>query len=100
MLKKGQGMTEENKEKGDSLYGKASNIHHTKTFFFLGAASGLAFAFLAPLFSKQVRPWARRIIKNGMKIGQHIQKSAAGMKEELEDIAAEAKAEIEREREQ
>jgi hypothetical protein len=35
-----------------------------------------------------------------MKIGQHIQKSAAGMKEELEDIAAEAKAEIEREREQ
>jgi Protein of unknown function (DUF5132) len=87
-------MSEENIEK----ISKASEVSHRATSaFFFGALSGAAVSFLAPLFSKQFRPLARGIVKSGIKVGKHVQTTVVGLKEEFEDIAAEAKAELEQE---
>ena len=74
-----------------------ASSHHTRNVFFLGAASGQVVAFFAPVFSNQVRPVARGVVKSAIKVGQQVQRTAAGLKEEFEDIAAEAKAEIDQE---
>ena len=57
-----------------------------------GVASGLALALFAPL----LRPAARRAVKGGMRLSHQAKKVASSLKEEFEDIAAEAQAEIER----
>ena len=59
----------------------------------LGVASGLALALFAPL----LRPAARRAVKGGIRIGRHAKKVASDLREQFEDIAAEAQAEIDRE---
>ena len=89
-------MSEENKEEG-SLDKNPANSHHTRNVFFLGAASGLVVAFFAPAFSRQLRPLARGVVKSAIKVGQQVQRTVVGLKEEFEDIAAEAKAEIDQE---
>ena len=66
----------------------------TKGVFFWGAASGLAVAFAAPLLNRQARPVVRGVIKGGILAGRYVQKAASGIKEDVQDITAEAKADL------
>jgi hypothetical protein len=65
-----------------------------RSSFFWGLLSGLALMMLAPLFGRQLRPLARKGIKGGVVLGKHLQTLAAEVREDLEDIAAEAKSEL------
>lgn len=64
-----------------------------KTAYFWGAASGIALALFAPM----LRPAARSAVKGGIRVGRYAKKLASNVKEEFEDIAMEAQAEIDRE---
>ena len=64
-----------------------------KSAYFWGAASGVAFALFAPM----LRPAARSAVKGGIRVGRYAKKVAANVKEEFEDIAKEAQAELDRE---
>jgi Protein of unknown function (DUF5132) len=64
-----------------------------KGAYVLGIASGVAVALFAPL----LRPAARSAVKGCIHIGHHTKKVASRVKEELEDISAEAHAEMDRE---
>ena len=64
-----------------------------KSAYVLGVASGVAVALFAPL----LRPAARSAVKGFIHIGRYSKKVASTVKEEFEDISAEAQAEIERE---
>ena len=66
-----------------------------KTAYFWGAASGVALALFAPM----LRPAARSAVKGGIRVGRYAKKLASNVKEEFEDIAMEAQAEIDREEE-
>ena len=61
-----------------------------KSAYLMGAASGIAFALFAPL----LRPAARSAVKGGIRVGRYAKKVAANIKEEFEDIAMEAQADI------
>jgi Protein of unknown function (DUF5132) len=61
-----------------------------KSAYFLGAASGVALALFAPI----LRPAAKGAVKGGIKIGRQARKIASVVKEEFEDIASEAQAEM------
>jgi hypothetical protein len=75
--------------------GKSSGKTGTgKSRFFWGALSGVAFAAVAPLFGKPLRPVVRGAIKGGIASGRYVRKLAEGMKEDLQDLSAEAKAEL------
>jgi hypothetical protein len=43
------------------------------------------------------RPAARKAVKGGIKVGRYAKKVASNVKEEFQDIAAEAQADFERE---
>ena len=60
----------------------------------MGAASGVVAAFFAPLLTKQLRPVVRGAIKGGIVTGRYVQKVAEGVVEDLQDITAEAKAQL------
>jgi hypothetical protein len=62
-----------------------------KSAYFWGAASGVAFALFAPM----LRPAARSAVKGGIRVGRYAKKVAANVKEEFEDIAMEAQADLE-----
>ena len=64
-----------------------------KTAYFWGAASGIALALFAPM----LRPAARSAVKGGIRVGRYAKKLASNVKEEFEDIAVEAQAELDRE---
>jgi Protein of unknown function (DUF5132) len=64
-----------------------------KSAYFWGAASGLALALFAPM----LRPTARTVVKGGIKMGRYAKKVGTNLKEEFEDIAAEAQADLEAE---
>jgi len=64
-----------------------------KSAYVWGAASGVALALFAPMF----RPAARSAVKGGIKVGRYAKKVASNVKEEFQDIAAEAQADFERE---
>ena len=64
-----------------------------KSAYFWGAASGVAFALFAPMF----RPAARSAVKGGIRVGRYAKKVASNVKEEFEDIASEAQADLDRE---
>lgn len=64
-----------------------------KSAYFWGAASGVAFALFAPMF----RPAARTAVKGGIRVGRYAKKVASNVKEEFEDIAMEAQADLDRE---
>jgi hypothetical protein len=72
--------------------------HAGRKVFFLGAASGLAFALVAPLFGKQARPAVRGAIKGGMLAGRYVKRVASSVKEDIQDIAAEAKSDLDAEK--
>ena len=61
--------------------------------FFWGAASGIAVMLAAPAF----RPLAKSVVKAGLKVGRHAQHMGTSLKEDFQDITAEARAEIDRE---
>ena len=60
--------------------------------YFWGAASGVALALFAPMF----RPAARTAVKGGIYVGRYAKKVASNVKEEFEDIAMEAQADLDR----
>ena len=66
-----------------------------KSAYLWGAASGVAFALFAPLF----RPAARSAVKGGIRVGRYAKKVASNVKEEFEDIAMEAQADLNHEAE-
>jgi hypothetical protein len=65
-----------------------------KKVFFWGAVSGLAVAAAAPLIGRQARPAVRGAIKGGLVAGRYFQRVASGVKEDLQDMTAEAKADL------
>ena len=77
------------KEKGTS-----AGHREGKAVFFWGAASGLAAAFAMPLIGKRARPLVRGAIKRGIVAGRYVQRVASTLNEDLQDIAAEAKADL------
>lgn len=79
-----------------SAKGKGTNEGHggSKKVFLWGAASGLAAALAVPLFGKQARPVVRGAIKGGIAAGRYVQKVASTVKEDVQDITAEAKADL------
>jgi hypothetical protein len=44
-----------------------------------------------------LRPAARSAVKSGIRVGRHARKVASNVKEEFEDIAVEAQADLDRE---
>ena len=64
-----------------------------KGTYLLGAASGVAFALFAPM----LRPAARNAVKGSIRMGRYAKKVGARMKEEFQDITAEAQADLDRE---
>jgi Protein of unknown function (DUF5132) len=65
-----------------------------KSAYLWGAASGVALALFAPM----LRPTARKVVKGGIQVGRYAKKVGSNLKEEFEDIAAEAQADLEREK--
>ena len=64
-----------------------------KSAYVLGVASGVAVALYAPF----LRPAARRAVKGFIHLGRYTKKVASNVKEQFEDLSAEAQAEIDRE---
>jgi hypothetical protein len=75
---------------GGSPQGRRSG----KNLFLWGAASGIGFALFAPLLSQQARPALREIVKGGIKAGKYVTKLSSQIKEDVEDLTAEAKADL------
>jgi Protein of unknown function (DUF5132) len=61
--------------------------------YLLGGASGLALALAAPL----LRPVMRSAVKGGILVGRYARQVGSNMKEEFEDIVAEAEADLDKE---
>ena len=68
--------------------------HVSKKVFFWGAASGLALAVTAPLLGRQARPAVREAIKGGLLAGRYFQRVASSVKEDVQDLTEEAKADL------
>ena len=58
--------------------------------YLVGGASGLVFALAAPL----LRPVMRSAVKGGILVGRYARQVGSSMKEEFEDIVAEAEADL------
>jgi Protein of unknown function (DUF5132) len=61
--------------------------------YLVGAASGLVLALAVPL----LRPAMRGAVKGGILVGRYAKQVGSTMKEEFEDIVAEAEAELDKE---
>ena len=61
--------------------------------YLVGAASGLALALAGPL----LRPLMRSAVKGGIILGRYARQVGSSMKEEFEDVVAEAEAELDKE---
>jgi Protein of unknown function (DUF5132) len=70
------------------------DVRDGKKLFFWGAASGLALAVTAPLLGRQARPVVRGAIKGGLVAGRYFRQVASSVKEDIEDITAEAEADL------
>ena len=62
--------------------------------FTLGVAAALTARTFAPTLGRWARPAVRGAIKQGIILSQGAQIRAAGLREDLEDIVAEARAEV------
>jgi hypothetical protein len=62
--------------------------------YLMGGASGLVLALAAPF----LRPVMRSAVKGGILVGRYARQVGSSMKEEFEDIAAEAEAELNKEK--
>ena len=78
---------------GGGVQTKQARTPGRKSAYLLGAASGLAVALFAPL----LRPAAKTAVKGGIRVGRYAKKVASNVKEEFEDLAAEAQADVDRE---
>jgi hypothetical protein len=85
-------------DSGAAVVEAKQNGHGSKKLFFWGAASGLAVAVAAPLLGKQARPAVRGAIKGGLVAGRYFQRVASGVKEDIQDMAAEARTDLDVER--
>jgi Protein of unknown function (DUF5132) len=74
--------------------GTSKSEGNGKKIFFWGALSGVAAAAALPLLGMQARPAVRGLVKSGIKAGRYVQQVASSVKEEVEDIAAEVKADL------
>jgi hypothetical protein len=61
--------------------------------YLVGAASGLVLTLAAPL----LRPVMRSAVKGGILVGRYARQVGSTVKEEFEDIVAEAKTELDKE---
>ena len=61
--------------------------------YLVGGASGLVLALAAPF----LRPVMRSAVKGGILVGRYARQVGSSMKEEFEDIAVEAQADLDRE---
>lgn len=68
--------------------------HGGTSVFFWGAASGLALAFAAPLVGRQAKPLVKGAIKSGIAAGRYVKKVSSTVKEDVQDLAAEARADL------
>ena len=92
----------EQRLKQDSSKGESTPVvvaaekdgHGNKKVFFWGALSGLAVAAAAPLLGRSARPAMRGVIKGGLVAGRYVQRVASSVKEDIEDMTAEAKADL------
>jgi hypothetical protein len=80
-----------------SASGGSSGRKSGKRLFLWGAVSGVAFSLFVPMFSGHARPALREIVKGGIKAGKYVQKLSSEIKEDVEDLAAEAKADLDAE---
>jgi hypothetical protein len=62
--------------------------------YVVGGASGVALALAAPL----LRPAMRSTVKGGILIGRYARQVGSSLKEQFEDIVAEAEADLDQER--
>jgi hypothetical protein len=62
--------------------------------FTLGVAAALSARAFAPALGRWARPAVRGAIKQGIILSQGAQVRAAGLREDLEDLVAEARAEV------
>src|SRR5260370_25153860 len=62
--------------------------------YLVGGASGLVLALAAPF----LRPVMRSAVKGGILVGRYARQVGSSMKEEFEDIVAEAEADLEKEK--
>jgi hypothetical protein len=76
--------------------GSSSGRRSGKNLFIWGAASGIGFALFAPLFSRQARPALREFVKGGIKAGRYVTELSSQIKEDVEDLTAEAKADLDK----
>jgi hypothetical protein len=74
--------------------GDGTNRPGRMSAYLMGGASGLVLALAAPF----LRPVMRSAVKGGILIGRYARQVGSSMKEEFEDIAAEAEAELEKEK--
>jgi hypothetical protein len=58
--------------------------------YLVGAASGIVLALAAPL----LRPMMRSAVKGGILVGRYARQVGSSMKEQFEDIVAEAEADL------
>jgi hypothetical protein len=72
---------------------RKKKVTGVKGAYFWGTVSGVALAVFAPM----LRPAAKSVVKGGIKVGRYAKKVGTNLKEEFEDIAAEAQADLERE---
>jgi hypothetical protein len=64
-----------------------------KSAYFWGAASGVVLALAAPM----LRPAMRKAVKGGIVVGRYAKHVASSVKEEFEDMTAEAQADLDKE---
>ena len=67
---------------------------HRKPCFFIGAASVAVLKAAAPVIGSVARPLLREAVKGGLLIGRQVQTVVQEAWQEVEDITAEAKAEM------
>jgi len=65
-----------------------------KTMFFVGVASASVLKAAAPVIGSVARPLLREAVKGGLLIGRQVQTVVQEAWQEVEDITAEAKAEM------
>jgi hypothetical protein len=82
-------------ESGDiqKIQAARKRVTGAKSAYLWGAVSGIALAVFAPM----LRPAAKSAVKSGIKLGRYAKKVGSNLKEEFEDIAAEAQADLNRE---
>jgi hypothetical protein len=65
-----------------------------KTMFFVGAATAAVLKAAAPAIGSVARPLLREAVKGGLLLGRQVQAVVQEAWQEVEDITAEAKAEM------